>query len=347
MSVSLADLAARFQLEVDGDAGVAIHGVCALSPGKPGALAFLADNRHKADLSRTAATAVVLRRKDRALFAGPALIAADPALAFVGIAGLFDRSRRFAAGVHPSAVVADTALLGEGVGIAPLAVVEDAAEIGAGSYVGPGCVIRRGARIGAGSWLEARVFVGCEVRIGARARILAGAVIGERGFGLAISPQGWVEVPQLGTVRIGDDVEIGANTTIDRGAIDDTVIEEGVKIDNLVQIAHNCRIGAHTAIAACVGIAGSTTIGKRCMIGGGAGIAGHLEIADGSILLGGAMVAQSLARGVYGSQIPALPAAEWRRMVPRIHRLGAVEQRLSAVEKQLNIETNSKGTDDV
>ena len=179
----------------------------------------------------------------------------------------------------------------------------------------------------------------------------AGAVVGSRGFGNARGPNGWEEVPQLGSVVIGDDVEVGANTCIDRGTIEDTVIEHGVRLDNLVQIAHNCHIGAHTAIAAGTGIAGSTRIGSRCMIGGACGITGHIEIADDVVLLGRTMVTGSIrAKGIYGSGMPMLEAREWRKTVARVRRLGRLEQRLKHVEKQLGAalsEDEEDGQDDV
>jgi UDP-3-O-[3-hydroxymyristoyl] glucosamine N-acyltransferase len=182
------------------------------------------------------------------------------------------------------------------------------------------------------------VWIGPGVRIGERCRVNPGARVGGRGFGLARGPQGWEEVPQLGSVVVGDDVEIGCNTCIDRGAIGDTVIESGVKLDNLIQIAHNVRIGAHTAIAANVGIAGSVRIGARCMIGGGAGFNGHIEVADDVIVLGYAMVTESLPKkGVYGSGMPIQDAREWRKTVARLHRLGRYDVRLRTIEKQLNI----------
>jgi UDP-3-O-[3-hydroxymyristoyl] glucosamine N-acyltransferase len=216
--------------------------------------------------------------------------------------------------------------------------------IGEGSYIGPNCVVRRGAAIGAGSRLEANVYIGPDTVIGARARLLPGAVIGGRGFGLARAKAGWIEVPQLGRVVIGDDVEIGANTTIDRGALDDTVIEDGVKLDNLIQIAHNCRIGAGTAIAACVGVAGSTTIGRNCMIGGASVIGGHIQITDNVLVFGYAMVTKSITEpGQYGSGIPAQPAREWRREVARIRRLPRIDERLAAIEQLLKMSPATDG----
>jgi UDP-3-O-[3-hydroxymyristoyl] glucosamine N-acyltransferase len=341
---SLDELAQRFGLETAGDGATRIEGVCTLSPGKPRHLGFLANSRYRGQLASTQAGAVVVSPADAEGLSGPGLIAKDPHLAYTRIAALFDPRREFAPGRHPSAVIAPTARVGEGSWIGPLAVIEDRAEIAAGCFIGAACVIGAEARIGAGSRLEANVWVGERARIGRRASIQPGAVIGGRGFGLARSAQGWEEVPQLGSVVIGDGVEVGANTTIDRGALEDTVIEDGVKLDNQIQIAHNCRIGAHTAIAACVGIAGSTRIGARCMIGGAAGIGGHLEIADDVVVLGGSMVTKKLSKaGVYGSTLPAHDARLWRRTVVHMRRLPQYEERLRAIEQRLEIEAKDEG----
>ena len=338
MRCTLGELAARHSLQWQGEAGTVIEGVCSLAPGKPGRLSFCADPRQRVHLAGSLASAVVLSPKEAAGFTGNALIAPDPALAFAQVAATFDRSGDFTAGVHPAAVVDPMAVIGEGCGIGAGVVIEAGAEIGVHSYIGPHCTIRRGARIGAHSRLEANVYVGLDCTLGDRAHVQPGAVIGARGFGLARAQSGWVEVPQLGRVVIGEDVEIGANTCIDRGALDDTVIEDGVKLDNHIQIAHNCRIGAHTAIAACVGIAGSTVIGKNCMIGGAAGIGGHLVIVDNVVVLGRAMVTKSIvAAGVYGSGLPAQPAREWRKLVARIRRLPGLELRLQDIEKKLRL----------
>ena len=194
-------------------------------------------------------------------------------------------------------------------------------------------MLGQGASVGAGSRLVARVTLYHGVQIGARCLVHAGAVIGADGFGVARDEEGWVKVPQLGSVRLGDDVEIGANTTIDRGAIEDTIIEDGVKLDNQIQVGHNVRIGAHTAIAGCTGIAGSTTIGKRCLIGGAVGFAGHLEIADDVIVTGLTFVSRSIDRpGVYSSCLPAVEAGEWRRAVARLHRLDELFDRVRRLE---------------
>lgn len=338
----LGELAQRYGLELAGDAALTIHGACTLSPGEPGCLSFLANPRYRPQLAASRASAVVIGVRDREGFRGNALIAKDPYLAFARIAALFDTSLRFEPGVHPSAAVAAGVKIPASSYVGASCVIEAGAQIGAGVYVGPGSVVGREARIGEGSHLQGRVYVGERVRIGRRARVNAGAVIGSRGFGLARGPQGWEEVPQLGSVVIGDDVEIGANTTIDRGALGDTVLEDGVKLDNQIQIAHNVRIGAHTVMAACSGIAGSTRIGARCMIGGCTCINGHIEIADDVVILGFSMVLKPLMqKGQYGG-VPARPARDWRRTTARVHRLGHLEERLAAVEGKLGITRSTR-----
>lgn len=337
---TLGDLAQRFALELRGDAGTLIAGVCTLAPGKPGAISFLANPKYRSQLAGTAASAVIVGNKDAAEFRGNGLVARDPYLAFARIAQLFDPSREFAPGIATSAVIAPSAQVGEGVYVGANTVVADGARIGAGSFIGPGCVIGKDASIGEGARLVAQVHVGDRVRLGLRCHVQPGAVIGSRGFGNAMGPKGWEEVPQLGSVQVGDDVEIGAGTCIDRGALEDTVIANGVRLDNLIQIAHNCHIGEHTAIAACVGIAGSTRIGARCMIGGAVGISGHLVIGDDVVILGMAMVIKSLPRkGVYGSGVPVAEARDWRKQIARMRRLEHTEARLKALEQQLGIDS--------
>ena len=333
-TITLRELADRFGLQLVGDGGVSVDGVCTLSPGRPGRLSFLSNPKLRSQLAQTQAGAVIVGERDVPALTSAGLIAKDPYLAYARIARLFDPDRDFAPGVHAAAFVDTSAQVGEGCWIGPGAVVEAGAQLGAGVFVGPNCVIGRDAHIGAASRLVSGVYVGPRVNVGARCVIQPGAVVGGRGFGNARGPSGWEEVPQLGGVHVGDDVEIGANTCIDRGAIDDTVIEDGVRLDNLIQIAHNCRIGAHTAIAACTGIAGSTRIGSRCMIGGAVGIAGHLEIADDVVVLGRAMVTGSVTqKGIYGSGLPLDDAREWRKTVARVRRLGKLEERLKALER--------------
>lgn len=331
---TLAILATRFELELVGDGAVRIEGLCALSPGAPGKLAFLANPKHRAALASTQAAAIIVGKRDAAALSTPGLVASDPYLAFARIAKLFDASQRVEPGISPDALIDASAHIGNGCCIEARVVIEAGAVIGDGSRIGPGCIIRRGARLGAGARLEAAVVV-CEgVTIGARVLVQPGAVIGSRGFGNVRLPDGrWEEVPQLGSVVIGDDVEIGASTTIDRGALDDTIIEDGVKLDNQIQIAHNCVIGAHTAIAGSAGIAGSTRIGKRCLIGGAVNIGGHLNICDDVVLLGRAMVTGHITEpGVYGSGLPFAPAREWRKTVARIRRLDKLDTRIKRLE---------------
>lgn len=351
MAPTLGELAQRFRdelpgLELVGDPATPIEGVCTLSPGEPGCLSFLANPKYRGQLAGTQAAAVVLGRRDAAAFKGSGLVASDPYLAYARIATVFDRHARFEPGVDPAASVAAGAAVPASSHVGACSVVGADAVIGEGVYIGAGCVIGRGARIGDGSRLAGRVYVGDEVRVGKRARLEPGAVIGSRGFGLARGPQGWEEVPQVGSVVLGDDVEVGANTTIDRGAVGDTVLEDGVKLDNLIQVAHNVRIGAHTVIAAMSGIAGSTRIGARCMIGGCTCINGHIEIGDDVVILGFSMVLKPiLARGQYGG-VPARPAREWRREVGRVHRLGRLEARLAELERRGGIVRSEQGDSD-
>jgi len=338
-SHTLQELAQRFELTLLGDGGVVIQGLCVLDPGEPGHLSFLANPQYRAALPGTRAAAVIVGKRDAAMLATPGLVARDPYLAYARIARLFDDSMAFEAGVDASALIDGSAQIGEGCRIGARVVIEAEVSIGANSCIGTGSIIRRGARLGEGARLDSSVTIGTGVTVGERVNIQPGAVVGSRGFGNARLPDGrWEEVPQLGSVVIGDDVEIGANTTIDRGALGNTVIEDGVKLDNQIQIAHNCVIGAHTAIAACTGIAGSTRIGKRCMIGGAVGISGHLTICDDVVILGRGMVVGSIGEpGVYGSGLPLAPATEWRKTVARVRRLDKLDSRIKRLEAAARI----------
>lgn len=332
MRFALEALAQRFGLELIGDAKGVIEGVCDLEPGVPGHLSFCAESRlfPRAQLTRAAALVTTERVPG---YTGSILLAEHPLRAFARIAALFDDAYDFLPGLDETAVVAGDVAIPARSHIGPHVVVEPGARLGEGCFIGPGCIIRRGAVIGAACRLEAHVYVGPRCRLGARVHVLPGAVIGGRGFGNVPGESGWEEIPQLAAVRIGDDVEIGANTTIDRGTLTDTLIEDDVRLDNLIQVAHNCVIGRHTAIAACAGIAGSTHIGARCMIGGAVGIGGHLKIGDGVTVLARSGVTKSLAGpGVYAG-FPAVPVREWHYQVARLRRLGALEERLSALEK--------------
>lgn len=337
MPHTLHELAQRFSLGLKGDSKTRIHGLCSLNPGREGCLTYFTSPRLLEQLATTRAAAVMLTASAAEEFSGNALIASDPSLAFARIAALFDPYRDFPAdAVHPTAVIAPGVRLGKGSCVGPYAVIAEGAEIGVDCFIGPHCVVGRGAKLGDGTRLVSQVFVWHGAHVGARCNFQPGAIIGARGFGNIPGPQGWEEVPQLGSVVIGDDVEIGANTCIDRGTLDDTVIETGAKIDNLVQIAHNVHIGQHTAIAACVGIAGSTHIGSRCMIGGAVGISGHLKVGDNVIIMAGAMVTKDLpGPGQYSGVIPAEPAPKWRKTVARLRRLEVLQARVAELEKKI------------
>ena len=324
---SLGDLAVRFGLGLRGEPSLRVSRVATLSHAGSGALSFLANPRYRKQMESTRATAVLVGPEDAAVCPVAALIDPNPYLAYARIADLLYPPAPAAAGIHPAAIVSMSARIAASASVGPLAVIEDDVDIGEGVVIGPGCIVQRGTQIGAGSHLVSRVNIYAGVRIGRRCILHAGAVIGADGFGFAPDAGTWVKVPQVGSVQIGDDVEIGANTTIDRGAIDDTVVEHGVKLDNQIQVGHNVTIGAHSAIAGCVGISGSTTIGKRCMIGGGVGIAGHLTIADDVVVTGVSLVSASIKHaGSYSSGMPAVETRMWRRMVARLRRLDEKER---------------------
>jgi UDP-3-O-[3-hydroxymyristoyl] glucosamine N-acyltransferase len=337
---ALADIATRFELELRGEAGIAIHGVATLANAGPGQIGFLANPRYRSQLADTRASAVVLRADDAEASTGACLVARDPYVAFARIATLFERQPAYAAGVHPSAVVAPTAHVAASASIGPLCVVEDGARIGEGAMLGPHCVVGRGCSVGAQSRLVARVTLVQDVTLGQRVLVHPGAVIGADGFGLAFDrgasgQGGWIKVPQLGGVRIGDDCEIGANTTIDRGALGDTVLEEDVRLDNQIQVAHNVSIGAHTAMAGCSAVAGSTTIGRYCLIGGSAGILGHLVIADRVTVHAMSLVTHSIREaGEYTSGTPIQPNRQWRRNAARFKHLDEIARRVDAIAKE-------------
>jgi UDP-3-O-[3-hydroxymyristoyl] glucosamine N-acyltransferase len=333
MGTTLGELAVRFGLELAGDPDQVVGSVATLQSATPGTLSFLANSRYRRHLAGTRATAVVLDPASAEACPVAKLITANPYAAFARIAQVLHPRPSVAPGIHPSAVVDPGARVSPEASVGPQAVIEAGVEIGPRAVIGAGSIVMRGASIGADSQLVARVTIYPEVSIGERCVMHAGAVIGADGFGFAPDRDGFVKVPQTGSVRIGNDVEIGANTTVDRGAIEDTVIDDGVKLDNLVQVGHNVRIGEHTVVAGCAGISGSTTIGKRCMIGGSAGLVGHIELGDDVLITGLTMVSHSLKEpGIYSSGMPSQPAAEWRKTVARLRRLQRLEKRVTRLE---------------
>lgn len=304
-----------------GDGEVEILRIAPLESAGPGDLAFLNNPRYQPQLaaSRAACVIVAPALRDAALARGACIVTPDPYVYFARVTQLWKRAHApsGAGGVHPSAVVDDEAF------VDPTATV------------GPLCVVERGAHVGAHTVLKSRVTVGERCRIGARCLVHPGVVIGADGFGFAPERGAWVKIEQLGAVRIGDDVEIGANTCIDRGALEDTVIEDGVKLDNLIQIAHNVRIGRNTAMAGCSGVAGSTTIGAHCTIGGAASILGHLELADHVHVSTNTVVTHSLKRpGHYTGVYPMDENAKWEKNAATLRNLHGLRERIKALEKQ-------------
>lgn len=336
MSVSLGELAGRFGCELRGDPDTRISGVATLANAGPGQLSFLANPGYRKFLGDTRAGAVVLSAKDADRCPVPALVSDNPYLLYARVAAVLNPPQPFEAGISPQATVDETASTSSSAWIGAGCVIEAGAAIGEGCFIGPGTVVGKNVIVGDDCRLVARVTL-CEgVRIGNRAVIHPGAVIGADGFGIARDGERWIKVPQVGSVRIGDDVEIGANTTIDRGAIEDTVIESGVKLDNQIQIGHNVRIGEHTVVAGCVGISGSTVVGRRCMIAGATGIGGHIEIADDVVLLAASVVTSSIPEaGVYGSALMHDDARAWRRNSARFRHLDDMAKRLRRVETRL------------
>ncbi|HTC50298.1 MAG TPA: UDP-3-O-(3-hydroxymyristoyl)glucosamine N-acyltransferase [Steroidobacteraceae bacterium] len=322
MSVTLGELAVRFGCELRGDPHCEIDSVATLADAHPRAVSFLAESRHRAALLHTRAAAVVLEARFAAQCPVATLITSNPRATYARIATVLHPAAPVVAGIHPSALVAADARVDPSAHVGALALIGARAEVGAGAMIGPHCVLGSDVMVAQQVRLVARVTLCDGVTVGARSIVHPGAVIGSDGFGFAPERGTWLKVPQIGSVRIGADVEIGANTTIDRGAIGDTVIADGVKLDNLIQIGHNVRLGAHTAIAGCTGVSGSTVIGERCQIGGACAIGGHLLIADDVIITGFSMISHSIPKpGVYSSGIPFEEARTWRRMVARFKRL--------------------------
>jgi UDP-3-O-[3-hydroxymyristoyl] glucosamine N-acyltransferase len=333
MPLRLAELAVRFGCELQGDPDALVERVAPLQEATPGALAFLANPRYRRHLAATRATAVVLDAAAAAECPVAALVTRNPYATYARIAQLLYPEPPAVAGRHPSSVVEDGADVHPSAHVGPHCYVAAGAVIGPRASVGPGSVVLAGARLGADSRLVARVTL-CEgVRIGERCLLHPGVVIGADGFGQASDAGKYLKVPQVGSVAIGDDVEVGANTTIDRGAIGDTVIGDGVKIDNQVQIGHNVRVGEHTVIAGCAGISGSAVIGRRCMIGGMVGVVGHLEICDDVAITGRTMVSSSIRQpGVYSSALPADEARRFRRNAARFQKLDELARRVRRLE---------------
>jgi UDP-3-O-[3-hydroxymyristoyl] glucosamine N-acyltransferase len=334
MPISLGQLATEFGCDLVGDPDVVVDRLATLSNAGEGSLSFLASPAYLKQLSSTRAAAVILREADAAASPTASLIAKDPYATYARMAAVVMPVPSHAAGRHPSAVVADSAQVADSAHLAANVVIGERCRIGEQTYIGPGTVIGDDCSVGDGCRLLANVTIVRAVSMGDRCIIHSGAVLGGDGFGNAMTADGWIKVPQVGGVRIGSDVEIGCNTTIDCGAIDDTVIEDGVRIDNLCMIAHNVRVGAHTAMAAMTGIAGSTVIGKRCMFAGQSGTVGHITVCDDVVVSGCSVLSKDIEEpGVYSNFFAAEKIADWNRHVARTRRLDKLVARVRKLEQ--------------
>ena len=338
--VPLGDIAAQLGGELIGNASLRIDRIGPLEGATPGTISFLSNPRYASQLAATAAGCVIVSpaMRDAAVARGATLVCDDPYLAFAKLTQWWAARTRppVPAGIHPSAVVDPGAAVDPSASIGPFVLVEAGARIGPGVVVGAHCVIGRGASLGAGTRLAPRVTLMGDCHIGARGIVHSGAVIGADGFGFAPTQGRYEKIEQLGGVRIGDDVEIGANTCIDRGALADTVIEDGAKLDNQIQVGHNVRIGRNTAIAGCVGIAGSTTIGANCTIGGAGMILGHLKLGDRVNISAASVVTRSILQpGTYSGVFPIDDNASWEKNAATLRNLHSLRERLRALEKKI------------
>ncbi|OQX13860.1 MAG: UDP-3-O-(3-hydroxymyristoyl)glucosamine N-acyltransferase [Thiothrix lacustris] len=316
--VSLQALADHTGSGLQGDAQLRLYAVASIENAQAGAISYIRDAKYRHYLQTSQASALILPPDMAQAYAGNCLINPNPYLAYAQVVGVLYPTVRPVPAIHPSAVIA--------AGV----------DLGADVVIEAGCVIGTGCRIGNGSWLHANVTLYADTQIGQRCIIHSGAVLGADGFGFAPDQRTWFKIPQVGNVVVGDDVEIGANTTIDRAALGSTVIGNGVKLDNLIQIGHNTQIGAYTAIAACTAVAGSVQIGQHCQIAGMCAIAGHLSIADNVVITGTSMVSHAITKpGVYSSGTTIVENALWRKNAVRFNQLDKLARRLQDVEKQL------------
>ncbi|SEK82494.1 UDP-3-O-[3-hydroxymyristoyl] glucosamine N-acyltransferase [Colwellia chukchiensis] len=337
MSYTLADIAKKIGAQVQGDANCEITAIATLTDAKNGDIAFLANSKYSAQLATTKASAVIVSATDAAKCHTNALVMGNPYLGYALVAQLLDTTPKPAINIHPSAIIDDSVTIGDKVSVGANTVIEAGVSLADGVTIGAGCFVGIGAQLGANSTLWSNVSIYHGVEIGENCLVQANTVIGADGFGYANDKGKWIKIPQLGTVIIGDNVEIGASTTIDRGALGNTEIHNGVILDNQIQIAHNVVIGENTAIAGCTVIAGSTEIGKNCVIAGLVGINGHINIADGSVFTGMSMVTKAITEpGVYSSGMPCLPNKEWHKTNARIRKLDSITKRLKAVEQDLS-----------
>ena len=334
---TLGSIVEQFGGELVGSADVVVRQVAPLSSAQSWHISFLSNPKYRRQLQNCGAGAVILGVAERDATNLPRILSDNPYAYFAKVSALLNPRRVEAPGIHPTAVVDRTASIPVSASIGAYAFVGAGVKIGERAVVGPGCHLGEGAEIGDDSLFYPQVVVYHGCVIGKRAILHSGVVIGADGFGIAMEKGCWIKVPQIGRAIIGDDVEIGANTTVDRGALDDTIIEDGVKLDNQIQVAHNVRIGAHTAMAGCVGVAGSARIGKHCTVGGGAVILGHLEIADRVNVSAGTLVTKSIAKaGTYTSVMPFSAHQDWLKNAAHLRHLDKMAERLSELEKKIS-----------
>ncbi|MDF2155531.1 UDP-3-O-(3-hydroxymyristoyl)glucosamine N-acyltransferase [Vibrio sp. CAU 1672] len=335
-TLTLAELATITGGELFGDETQVIRRVAPMDKAQEGDVTFLSNPKYAKHLPECQATVVMVKAGQQEQCSGNALVVADPYVAFARVVQALDTTPKPAENIAPSAVIAADVKMGANVAIGANAVIESGVELGDNAIIGAGCFIGKNAKLGRNTKLWANVTVYHEVSIGEDCLVQSGAVIGSDGFGYANDKGEWIKIPQLGTVRIGNRVEIGACTTIDRGALEDTIIEDNVILDNQLQIAHNVQIGYGTVMPGGTIVAGSTKIGKYCQIGGASVINGHITIADGVAITGMGMVMRSIEeKGMYSSGIPLQTNREWRKTAARVHRIDEMNKRLKAVEKQL------------
>jgi len=335
MQYTLSELAEQTGAGLSGSGDIIIEKVADITSGEQGSIVFVSNAKYTKYLGTTEASAVIVTDKMLQSCDKPALVAENPRVIFSKIALLLNPLAAIEPWISPHAVIADDAEVDSTARIEACVVIQSGASVGPGTWISPGCVIEKNVKIGANTRLFANVTIGEDCIIGDNNVVHSGTVIGADGFGFVWDQDSYIKVPQLGSVHIGHDVEIGANTTIDRGAIGDTIVENGVKIDNLIQLGHNDHIGEHTTISGHTGISGSVKIGKNCIIGGGVGIGDNLEITDNVILTGRSNVANSINEpGMYASVIPVVEARKWRRILGRIKQLDELAKRIKALESE-------------
>ncbi len=335
MKRSAGEIAEHIGGRLSGDSARQISGVSPLTCSRKGTITFITSPKFRKYLASIEAAVVILKESDSEFCPVDHIVVEDPYYAYARATELFI-DERVDGVIHPTAVVDKSVSLGRGVSLGAHSVIGANVNLGEGCSIGPGVVLGEGVEIGRDSTLNANVTIYAKCQIGERALIHSGAVIGADGFGFANHQGEWVKIHQLGRVVIGADVEIGANTAIDRGAIEDTIIEDGVKLDNQIQIGHNCHIGAHTAIASSAAVAGSTVIGKQCAVGGLTGFFGHLEVADNVTITAASMVTKSIKEpGHYASGTPLQPYREWQKNFTRFKQRDEMSRRIKLLEKEL------------